>query len=264
MRWNRAGTAMLLVAFGAAPLAAQQTTPPTQNPDQQGVPASAEMILGLRQRLNLTQDQVNQLETLRKQQLAQRETLLRERMDLMSQFRAGDLNRDTLRQRLMARRDAQRQTIQKDRDRIGQILQPQQRDQLMQLRRQAMRGRGMARGGRGFGPPAMGRRGFNGGVAPGFRGGFGWMWRGGRSGGFGGGMFFRGMQPRMGAWGRGPGAGGAGMPPAFRRGNQPGAPAMPPAFRRGRVPPGMTPPMPPAGRRGNRGAAPPDTIKSGN
>lgn len=171
---------------GAAMLAALMTVAPMQGDAQMrpgrgmmlGAPGDSlrgpgvEMILRERTQLELTDDQVEQLQALR-EETVQRRTAHRAQMEeLRSQVRAGDITMEQLRDVAEARRTAAAEVRRQQRERIDEILTDAQEQKLDEWAGQArayrmgrmdgMRGAGMRgqrpgmRGGQG----AMGARGF--------------------------------------------------------------------------------------------------------
>ncbi len=179
MKIIKAGVALLAVlTLSTQALEAQQRGRRGRGPafGQLG----AEQILRARERLNLTEAQISDLEELRKETLAARRTQMGATMELRSRAQAGDtaafaelrtLSR-TQREAAQARRDEYR-------NRINGILTEEQQGQLPSVGRRSMaRGRGFqGRSPRGFrGPGTRGvrpGRGFRGGAPEWNRGGRG-------------------------------------------------------------------------------------------
>ncbi len=124
-----------------------------------------EAIMKLRERLELDEGQVQQLEELRKQAVHRRNTHQAEMEELRSRVRAGDMEAAELRELSRARREASESTREAQRTRIEAILNDTQKEQLQTMRDQArafergrqsaLRGqrgtqRGVARGGHGM------------------------------------------------------------------------------------------------------------------
>ncbi len=113
-----------------------------------------ESALRMRERLALTEDQVAQLDALRRARVAERQTAASELAELQSQFRAGQLSGDEFRDAVRQRREAA--PAAQD-DPLSEML---TEDQVSQLDRAGRRGgmRGM-RGFRGRGQMEFRRRG---------------------------------------------------------------------------------------------------------
>jgi Spy/CpxP family protein refolding chaperone len=121
-----------------------------------------ESLLRMRETLKLSDAQVNQLEAMRKEIVAQRQNQARDMIDLQSRIAAGQVEREEARKQLETRRETLRTTMEQRRERMENILTAEQREQLQQARQRmermerrpmrAPRGRG------GFdGPPPRGR-----------------------------------------------------------------------------------------------------------
>ena len=118
-----------------------------------------ESLLRMRETLKLSDAQVNQLEAMRKEIVAQRQSQARDMIDLQSRIAAGQVEREEARKQMEARRESLRTTMEQRRERMESILTAEQREQLQQARqrmeRMPMRG---PRGRGGFdGPPPRGR-----------------------------------------------------------------------------------------------------------
>ena len=110
----------------------------------------------MRESLKLTDAQVNQLEALRKEIVAQRQNEARDMIDLQSRIAAGQIDREAARKQMEARRETMRTTMEQRRERVDKILTAEQREQVLrsQLRAERMRGQ---RGRPGFAPRGRGR-----------------------------------------------------------------------------------------------------------
>ncbi|HSM62156.1 MAG TPA: Spy/CpxP family protein refolding chaperone [Longimicrobiales bacterium] len=190
MTWTTKTVAILAAMLAVAPLPMQAQRrggmdgPRMAGPRGQGI----EGIMGMRERLELTDQQVEQLDALR-QEAVQRRTAHRAQMEeLRSQVRAGQLDRDAVREQMEARREASEAMRTQQQERIDAILNDAQRQQLEQVRAEA----------RAF---RMGRQSALRGGRPGMRSGRGMGMRG----------FERGMRGR--GWGDGYGRGGMGRGP---------------------------------------------------
>ena len=162
------GTLSLALAM-AAPGVAQDTT--TRAPRTAPRP-SAETVMRLRQELELTDDQVSQLDALRRDALATRQAHMAQMMELRSRQLAGELALEEWRTEMTKSRDDARERMDAQGERVAGVLTDAQRERLTELRRQEWRQQGrMGRGGRweggGFGPNTGGPRGAGWGFDPG-------------------------------------------------------------------------------------------------
>lgn len=126
--------------------------------------AGVEMILRQRERLELSEDQVRQLDQIRQEAVARRTAHQAEMAELASKVRAGQMEASALREQMQARRDAATEIQTQQRDRVEALLTDAQKEKLQEWGGRA----------RAF---QMGRtsamRGFAGRAPqPGFRGGF--------------------------------------------------------------------------------------------
>jgi Spy/CpxP family protein refolding chaperone len=172
---KNAALAALMIAV-ATPAFAQQRDSARAPRGERGQRARAEMrarpdgpgrfgggvesVLRMREELKLSAAQVNQLEALRKEIVAQRQNEARDMIDLQSRIAAGNIDRDEARKQMEGRRDAIRTTMEQRRDRMEKILTAEQREQVLRGQLRAERMRMRAPGGRGGFGPGMGRRGF--------------------------------------------------------------------------------------------------------
>lgn len=170
MRARHVVLAAMLVAV-ATPALAQQPPQPRQGqqmqerrqpmtramqPRMQAGPGP-EMILRLREQLNLTEAQVSRLEALRQESVSRQRERMAEMLDLRSRMQAGQVTREQMQERMRARAEAAPAAGQAPGERVRAVLTDQQRLQLaelqvQQLRRQVqMQGRGRQgiRGGTG-------------------------------------------------------------------------------------------------------------------
>jgi hypothetical protein len=125
---------------------------------------SIESIMRAQERLELTDEQLETLEALRREAVQERTAEMAEREELRSQLAAGQIQRSDLMAFTEERRDARRTMAEQRRERIEAVLTEEQLESLEQARR---RGRaGVRPGGRpgldgpGFAP--RGRAGFRG------------------------------------------------------------------------------------------------------
>ncbi len=137
-------------------------------------PSGPEQVMRMRDRLQLTDEQINQLDDIRRENVQRRTTAMAEMAELKSQATAGQINRSDVMSRLKARREED-QAMSKPGERVMSILTDQQREVLGETKMRSLRARsGNARGMRGRGSPA-GFRGPKGGRSgrPSMRGGRG-------------------------------------------------------------------------------------------
>ena len=163
---------------------------------------AVETIMQMRDRLELTDDQIAQLDVIRAETVQRRSAEAAELAELRSQLAAGQIERSDVMAFMEERRDANAGVVEQRQERIDAILTDAQRESLREMRGRAgafVQGRmGMRGGGPGFG--RGGRQ---------FRWGGDRFQRGGDHFGRGGRQFRRGGMPGMG--GGTPGMGG-GMP----------------------------------------------------
>lgn len=160
MNWTRnAAMAALLVGM-ATPAAAQQGFGGPRF-EGRGPGGGVEAVLRQRESLKLSEAQVNQLESLRKEIVAQRQNEARDMIDLQSRIAAGQVEREEARKQMESRREELRNTMEQRRERLEKILTDAQREQLRsQLRENFRDRRGDMRRPRGRGddgPPIRGR-----------------------------------------------------------------------------------------------------------
>ena len=137
-------------------------------------PSGPEQVMRMRDRLQLTDEQINQLDDIRRENVQRRTTAMAEMAELRSQATAGQINRSDVMSRLKARREED-QAMSKPGERVMSILTDPQREVLGETKMRSLRARsGNARGMRGRGSPA-GFRGPKGGRSgrPSMRGGRG-------------------------------------------------------------------------------------------
>jgi len=150
-----------LLAASAAPMLAQDSST-VQTRRQRILRPSAESVLGMRARLDLTDRQIADLTRIREENLRVRQEEMTARMELQSRLRAGDTTRDQFGAEVEKRGGALRARVRggdADADRVSGVLTDAQREKLQTLRRQEFRQRVGQRGlrggqgqGRGFGP----------------------------------------------------------------------------------------------------------------
>jgi hypothetical protein len=176
MTWLKHGAVLgfaLAVSASVEPLEAQRRGARGRAPG-----ASVEQALRLRDTLQLTDDQVAQLQALRQEAVADRQAAMEHFIDVRSRFRAGDMTSDELQEELASRREDARSRADGREERFSGTLTEGQLDQLATAHRRTFRmGRrgGWPGGGRGFrdwGPAGPGQ-----GYGPGrgWRGSRRWM-----------------------------------------------------------------------------------------
>ena len=150
-----------LVATGMTDLTAQQARRGPQMRVRDGRPeGGVESIMRLRERLELTEDQVDQLDAIRRENVQQRTAEMAEMTEVQSQYAAGLIRRSDVMAAMEDRDEAARGRDGQLRERLESILTEGQQESLNRLRRQDRASAGArARGMRGQG----GRSGFRGG-----------------------------------------------------------------------------------------------------
>jgi hypothetical protein len=131
-----------LIALGAAEVSAQ----------------SVEVILRNREELELTEQQVQQLDAIRREMVQERTEEMAERSELRSQLASGLIRESQVMAAREERQEGAQARIEQRRERVDAVLTEAQRDEVRTLRRQATRGRMAAAGARG--PGQGGRPGF--------------------------------------------------------------------------------------------------------
>lgn len=142
--------AMLLMGLGEV---AAQEPPAQRGPGMHGG-GGPEMVLSLRDQLNLTQDQIAELNELREQMVGIRTSHRSAMTSLRSRFQAGEIDREEMTTSMEAIRSGGPQVHEEMQSRIASILDEEQLasfEELRQSRRAVRDGRGMRRGGRGPG-----------------------------------------------------------------------------------------------------------------
>lgn len=156
-----------VILLGAGDIRAQEDQPDPRPSRMRG--PSPEMVMSLRDRLELTEDQLQALEELRAERVAERNARRAEMEEMRSRFRAGQIDRDELRTFMESRR-AQASEIEERRARLEAVLDEDQLRTLndLRVRRAEIRGR---RGAMRRGRPGMrpGRPGMRRGGRPGLR-----------------------------------------------------------------------------------------------
>jgi LTXXQ motif family protein len=120
-------------------------------------PSGAEMALQMRERLKLTEPQINQLNQIRVESLQRRQQQMSEVMEVQSRFRAGEATGDAVRQVMESQREARQQAVQAEHDRVTGVLTEEQQEVFA---RAADERQQMGRRGRGFGGARGFRRGW--------------------------------------------------------------------------------------------------------
>ena len=127
-------------------------------------PSGPEQIMRMRDRLQLTDEQINQLDDVRRENVQRRTATMAEMAELRSQVTAGQINRSDVMSRLKGRRE-EGQAMAKPGELVMSILTDQQREILGEAKMRSPKARsGKTRGMRGRGGPA-GFRGSKGGRA---------------------------------------------------------------------------------------------------
>ncbi len=122
-----------------------------------------ETIMSQGERLELTEDQMQALDEIRADQVAERSAVAAEMAEMRSQLRAGLIRRSEMMAFLEDRRDAAGDRSQDRRSQLESILTAEQQEQLATLRMRARAGQRARVGMRGNrGPRAFGQRGARG------------------------------------------------------------------------------------------------------
>lgn len=175
-----------------------------------------EMILNQKERLELTDDQVKQLDQIRQEAVQRRTEHQAQMAELRSKVRSGQEKPEALREQVEARRQVATAMQEAQRARVESILNDAQKEEVQDWAQQGrafrMGQQSAMRGGGGFGPGAAPRAGRH----PAMRGGFGQgmqgmhqQWGPGAAGPMGG----RAMMRRGPGGGRGFGAPADSIPP---------------------------------------------------
>lgn len=152
MRWMKYAAVAVLLSGVATPARAQERQ--RERPERGARPGfgGVEAALRMREQLKLTEDQAKQLEALRKEIVAQRQSEASEMIDLRSRVEAGLIERDEAREQMEKRRESMREQMEQQRERIERILTDEQREQLRERARS--RGTDVRRPGAPPAPPA--------------------------------------------------------------------------------------------------------------
>lgn len=164
---------VMMLSLGVADIASQQNQrqpPRTALAERMVRPGGApgvEGILRMRERLELTEDQVTRLDALRSERVEQRSLAAHEMNELRSQLRAGTIERAEAMDRMRTAREARAGQAEQDRATVEAVLNEDQRAtlELLQAQRRAFEAgrrsglRGHARDRRGGGEVRGPRRG---------------------------------------------------------------------------------------------------------
>ena len=154
-----------VLATGAADLAAQQGRRGPQMRGGQGrQEGGVESIMRLRESLELTEDQVSQLEAIRRENVQRRTAEMAQTTEIQSQYAAGLIRRSDVMAATEDRQDASQDQQGQQRERLQSILTEAQQESLNGLRRQNR----ASAGGRGSGARRQAGPGFGSG-RPGMR-----------------------------------------------------------------------------------------------
>lgn len=200
MSWKRLGAVCLTLAL-AAPVAAQRgqgrargmgmrAGQGTMQNGAQHAKGPAQ-LLSLRMTLELSDDQVAQLETLQEGFVEQRESRMDQAREMREQVRSGDVTRNEMQEQAKAHREAGQAISAAHKQMIDQVLTDEQRGKLTEMREAGQQRRSGQAGMRGRGQRG-GQQGFRG--ARGHRGGRQSFRRSGRGRGGHGGPPFGGGQ----------------------------------------------------------------------
>jgi hypothetical protein len=153
-------TGMVLAIAGlmvAAPLSAQRGPHARRGLERERAPG-VEQMLQIRDQLELSSEQIAQLNTLREELLTERVRAFEARERTRSDFMAGELTLSDMRSALEEQREARQAGAEATRERVEGILTEAQLEEFRSARQQARRNRG-ERGARGPGNGWRGRRG---------------------------------------------------------------------------------------------------------
>lgn len=159
MKRTKSGWIVLgaLMAFGAPDIAAQQDEMQAQ-PRMRG--PSVEAIMRMRDRLELTEEQIASLDEIRREIVEQRNAERAALAEMRSRLAAGQIRRSELMAFMEERQDANQGVAEERRARIEGVLTETQLEALQEMRSRARafaRGRASVRGGErpGFRRPGM-------------------------------------------------------------------------------------------------------------
>lgn len=169
MKRTTGRVAILATVMALAPLPVLAQAGPRGQRAQARTPGSpgVEMILRQRDRLELTDNQVQQLDQIREEAVQRRSAHQAEMAELRSKVLAGEMKAEDLRAQAQARREASQQVREQQHEKVLAVLNDAQKQKVeewslaarafhrgrmsaMRGQRQGMRGRGMMRGDRGM------------------------------------------------------------------------------------------------------------------
>ncbi len=110
--------------------------------------AGVESIMSMRERLELTDDQIAQLDVIRAEGVAERSALQADMGEMRSRLRAGEIRQSEMMAFMEDRRDGREGVAEARRERVDGILQPEQRASLEQIRAESRAFRQGQRSGR--------------------------------------------------------------------------------------------------------------------
>ena len=131
--WRAVMAAAVLMASSGLELTAQEGPPRERGPRVRG-DVGVESIMSMRERLELKDDQVAQLDAIRAENVAERNAFRSEMTEMQSRLRAGQIRRSEIMAFMEERQDGRVGVAEARRDRIDGILEPEQRASLEQLR----------------------------------------------------------------------------------------------------------------------------------
>lgn len=165
---------LAMLATGAVELMAQQGFQGRRGQAADGRRGGAEAVMGMRDRLELTDDQINSLEALRRSNVQSQNDQFSATNELRSQLQAGQIDRSEFNDTMRAQREANRDLAGQQRSEIEAIL---TEEQIESIRETQGRARAFARGRASMRRGQLGvrgsRDGIRGGPGMGPRGGFG-------------------------------------------------------------------------------------------
>ena len=178
MKRTMGGAALLAALVALAPMQLDAQAGPRGARGQAMGPrgAGVEMILRQKERLELTENQVKQLDQIRQEAVGRRTEHQAQMGELRSKVHSGQLEPDSLWKQVEARRQVATAMQEAQRTRVEGVLNDAQKQQLEQWTGQArafrMGRQSALRGGQGFGPSMRGGfgPGMGGGTGPGMRG----------------------------------------------------------------------------------------------
>ena len=146
-------TAMVL---GATELSAQRGPDSPRGFANRDRGDGVEMIMRMRAQLELSDDQIQELDAIRQESVRLRNADQAEMAELMSQLRAGEIDREAVPDAMEARAQTRREAADQQRERVDAILDETQRESLEEMDARARAfGRGYAMGMRGGNQPGV-------------------------------------------------------------------------------------------------------------